>query len=263
MARSPNCTGAPLYRGRVDVNISYPDPDETLLETPVALPTSEPASPQVSFTLATKHLPTWSPYELPHSKMMLLYAGGKNTSEGTPTVYWRVKVNGAQLNTGTDGSVPASRYWTLNFLNLPIPASVGDTVDVYLWASDAGVDLQYKAFACVPTRIGPYDIALADIVIVTNDYYPVLTKGPQPNPYTSGYQIVSMGNELNCPYWTLNYGSASIRVIAPYAAYRLLRAQNGDSNNYNRLVSSPTYMPLYYRNYRITRIAYTPLNLRV
>lgn len=263
MARSPNCTGAPLFKGRVDVSIAYPDPDETPLETPVALPTSEPASPQVSFTLATKHLPTWSPYELPHSKMMMLYAGGKNTSGGTLTVYWRVKINGANHSTGSNGFVSASQYWTLNSLDLPIPASIGDTVDVYLWASGAGVDLQYKAFACVPTRIGPYNVALADVVVVVDGYYPVLTKGPWPFRADDGYCRIPMSNTNKDQQWYLNYGSNLIRMIAPYAAWRLLRIHYGDYNILNQIKISSTYMPCYYRNGRITRLAYTPLNLRV
>jgi len=262
MARSPNCTGAPLFKGRVDVSISYPDPDETPLETPVALPTSEPASPQVSFTLATKHLPIWSPYELPHSKMMMLYAGGKNTSGGTLTVYWRVKVNGANRSTGSNTNVGANAYWTLNSLNLPIPASVGDTVDVYLWASGANVELQYKAFACCPTRIGPYDIAIADVVVVLDGYYPVLTKGPNPNPTSPGpWRVPMSGTDQDLIFYLQS--SASMRVIAPYPAWRLLRAFYGDGNTTNQANASATYMPYYSRNYRITRIAYTPLNLRV
>jgi hypothetical protein len=262
MARSPNCTGAPTYRGRVDVTITYPDPDETPLETPVALPTSEPASPQVSFTLATNHLPTWSPYELPHSKMMMLYAGGKNTSGGTLTVYWRVKINGANHSTGS-GNPAANAYWTLNSLDLPIPASVGDTVDVYLWASGANVELHYKAFACCPTRIGPYDIALADVVVVTGDYYPNLTKRSSGTPSATGYPpYVQMSNtEATLGFYF--YLNNSIRVIAPYKTWRLLRADQGDRSVSNQMRVSPAYMPRYYTNARITRIAYTPLNLRV
>ncbi|MEA4884241.1 MAG: hypothetical protein VB144_11420 [Clostridia bacterium] len=263
MARSPNCTGAPLFKGRVDVSISYPDPDETPLETPVALPTSEPASPQVSFTLATKHLPTWSPYELPHSKMMMLCAGGKNTSGGTLTVYWRVKINGANHSTGSNSYVSASQYWTLNSLDLPIPASVGDTVDAYLWASGAGVDWQYKAFACMPTRIGPYDIALADVVVAHDNYYPVLTKGPNPYSSTAYGYIQPMSATNKDLYCFLLYGTNLIRVAAPYATWRLLRAWWGDRQDSNQINTNSSAMPLYYRNYRITRIAYTPLNLRV
>ena len=263
MARSPNCTGAPLYKGRVDVSISYPDPDETPLETPVALPTSEPASPQVSFTLATKHLPTWSPFELPHSKMMMLYAGGKNTSGGTLTVYWRAKVNGANHSTGSNTNVKASAYWTLNSLDLPIPASVGDTVDVYLWASGAGVDLQYKAFACAPTRIGPYDAALADVVVVIDGLYPVLTKGPKPGINGVGSQNIPMSSTNANQIWGLLSGSNSIRMIAPYAAWRLLRAHYGDYGVVKEITVSTNTLPCHHANYRITRISYTPLNLRV
>ena len=263
MARSPNCTGAPLYKGRVDVSITYPDPDETLLETHVALPTSEPASPQVSFTLATKHLPTWSPFELPHSKMMMLYAGGQNTSGWSLTVYWRAKVNGANHSTGSNTYVYALHYWTLNLPSLPVPASVGDVVDVYLWASGPGVWLQHKAFACMPTRIGPYDIALADVVVVEGDPYPVLTKGPNPGQYGYAHYRVPMSNTKTDQHWLLVGGSNSIRVIAPYAAWRLLRAHYGDIGAYDSIAVDSSRMPYHYPNYRITRISYTPLNLRV
>lgn len=263
MARSPNCTGAPLFKGRVDVTITYPDPDETLLETPVALPTSEPASPQVSFTLATKHLPTWSPFELPHSKMMMLYAGGKNTSGEKPTVYWRAKVNGANHSTGSYPNMSASIYWTLNSLSLPVPASVGDVVDVYLWASGAGVELQHKAFACMPTRIGPYDIALADVVVGFDGDYPVLTKGPNPSQLPAGNWQAVMSNTLNNQAFYVAPTANTIRLIMPYTQYRLLCAYYGDHSATTGFRINSGIMPYYRTNNRITRLSYTPLNLRV
>jgi hypothetical protein len=263
MARSPNCTGAPWFKGRVDVSISYPDPDETPLETPVDLPTSEPAEAQISYTLASGHMPMWSPFELPHSKMMMLYTGGKNTSGGTLTVYWRVKVNGVNNSVGSNTAVSASAYWTLNSLGLPIPASVGDVVDVYLWASGAGVELRYKAFACTPTRIGPYDIALADVVVVMDGFYPTLAKGPRPQQGSAGYWRMPMSNTDKDQASFLHSNGDLIRVIAPYAAWRLLRAYYADYIIVNQMNTHFTYMPYYTTNPRITRIAYTPLNLRV
>lgn len=260
MARSPNCTGAPLFKGRVDVSISYPDPDETLLETPVALPTSEPAEAQISYTLGSQHMPVWSPFELPHSKLAMLYAGGANTTGSGITLNYRLSKNGESLATGGQ-SASANQQWTMNIIpGMLIGVAVGDVLRFKMWGGSAGLTWDYRALAVVPTRVGPEGMAVADVAFST-DFRPVLTKG---NPYSSAMNPLIMFTE-DCSLSPLTppMERTAARILVPGSTYRLCRVHYGEANSTIQMVRHATYKPYYFRHKVPVRISYTPLNLRV
>ena len=252
MARSPNCTGAPLYKGRVDVSISYPDPDETLLETPVELPTSEPASPQVSFTLASGHMPVWSPYELPHSKTAILYVSGKSTT--ATTVYYRAMKNGESIATGSLSN-NASTYYTQQHYRFK-GVDVGDVVSCKLWAANTGTNITYDAFVVYPTDIAP-GIVCAGISVLAS-LKPTLTKG-------SPYGGAGAKSKLqHCDTLTADVSSTqNCMLLFGGASSGFLRVGYGDILIDTSTMSFSTYYPRYFTCYIPTRISYTPLNLRV
>ena len=254
MARSPNCTGAPLYKGRVDVSITYPDPDIQTLDTPEALPTSEPATAQVSMTVASSHLTTWSPFELEHIDCAILYAAGQNTSGSAITVYCRVEKNGAFIATGA-GSVQAGDFYTWSHSRFP-EAQIGDVLTCKLWASASGCDWRKKALAIWPSRIGPKGQPIAELVfhsIILRSVgtpasansvllYPAISGSPASQITTSGVRIA---------LWLSN------------SVYGLGAVYAGDASRTSAMRSSawPEFSTTV--NYAITRLSYTPLNLRV
>ena len=250
MARSPNCTGAPLYQGRVDVSISYPDPDETLLETPVDLPTSEPAEAQISYTLASRHMPTWSPFELEHVKTAILYVAGENTSGVSRTVYYRVRKGDTSVATGSM-NVPKGTVFTMSHYRF-LGAQTGDVLRCSLWANGTGCNWNHGCVVVMPTRIGPSNMIVAHLSILASTFYPVL----------SGFGgsitglLLQHADSDNGPYV---YGTIQRVLMFSGAEYRLLRLITGDSGQGS---SYATYAS-YFTNYVPTRIAYTPLNLRV
>lgn len=254
MARSPNCTGAPTYRGRVDVTITYPDPDETLLETPVALPTSEPAEAQISYTLASGHMPVWSPYELEHVKVATLCASGRNSSSSTKSVYYRLLRNGVSTNTGSSG-IAAGCYYTFTavcFLDI----AAGDVLSCKLWTENGTYD--YTATWVTATRIGPADIPVHGIVVVANKTLPKHSNFDIMVP--AGVQLqhgdVSVTDTV--------YDTIVKKLLLPGVNYRLLRMYYGDVSSPVVLSSgSVNYRPRRIDSFRPTRISYTPLNLRV
>lgn len=258
MARSPNCTGAPLYKGRVDVTISYPDPDETLLETPVALPTSEPGTAQISYTLASGHMPVWSPYELEHVKTAILYAAGKNTGGSAVTVYYRILKNGTSVATGS-ASVSAGQYYTGSHAQF-LDAKVGDALSCKLWASVSGVNWDYKAILVWPTRIGPKGQSIAAFTAHGFGAVYALTLG-NPDVAASGlcafYPFGSSNPKID---WAQGY---ALKAAWSDELYGFARVGVGDMALNSYISSHWVYHPAYYTLPGFTRISYTPLNLRV
>ena len=258
MARSPNCTGAPLFKGRVDVTITYPDPYEPpLLDPPEALPTSEPATAQIEITITSAMLPTWSPFELPHSKLAMLYAGGANTTGSDITLNYRLSKNGESLATGGQPA-SANQQWTMNIIpGMLIGVAVGDVLQFKMWGGSAGLTWNYRALAVVPTRVGPKDIAVANVAFGVA-LYPVLTKG---NPYTSATNPLIICTEDY--YLSPTTERLAAQILVPGSTYRLCRVWFGEVNSAIQMVCHATYKPHYYRHKVPSRLSYTPLNLRV
>lgn len=257
MARSPNCTGAPLFRGKIDVSITYPAPDyEKFDDNPVALPSSEPTDAQVNYTIASKHMPQWSPYELNHVKTAVLYAAGKNNGAAASKVYYRVRKNGSDVATGSGYSIPAGYLYSGSF-SLFFDAQLGDVLSCKLWAE--GFDLRRTGVYVYPTRIK------ADVPIVADFSLEWNAQGFMYGEQTAGVYSYwaccpSIGNTPVAEYY-----NAFAKWLARYShpQYGLVFMWVGDKEN----VATITYGSpgAYYANQnpRITRISYIPLNLRV
>lgn len=131
------------------------NPSETTLGTPEALPTSEPGTSQVIYTLADGHKPTWSGGE-PYSYGLhpIVFIGGQNTTGSSLTVYWRAIKNSVSQHTGS-ASVAANYYWTLTSTHFGSVCIVGDVLEMRVWASASGANWSYKAIYLLPTRILP------------------------------------------------------------------------------------------------------------
>lgn len=142
---------------------------ESVAGTP-ALPTSKPASPQISYTVAaynsgdgTGNLPSFSGDLFDSTSYSGgLLAGVLNGSASARTLNWQVNKNGVDITgTGTNGSVTGSQRGVLNFFklvgdNAPV---VGDVFDIYLWCTESNTDLtlQKKAICITPSRPRVYN----------------------------------------------------------------------------------------------------------
>ncbi len=118
------------------------------------LPTSEPASSQVSYTVAAEHLPTISPTPWQTSYQAQIFMAGKNTAASMATIYWRILKNGISQTTGSN-YCSTNYYWTIDAGNFGL-VSVGDTLEVRVWASASSAAYwDYKALVLAPTRMFP------------------------------------------------------------------------------------------------------------
>ena len=256
MPKSPNCTGAPLYKGRVDVSITYPSPDETLLTTPVDLPTSEPAEAQISYTLGSQHMPTWSPYELEHVKSAILYALGKNASGSSVSIYYRVLKNGVSVATGSQVRAAGSYYLWSHYQFFDVQS--GDVLECKLWAGAAGCNWDGKAVLVYPTRIGPKGEVLLDVGTPTIES-------------VYGLTIANYGMLSSLVLYPFSVANSSVSWFQGGVAGAIqTHRQSGlgivvysDRSLGSAVSGSTTNRGTWYGNSVPSRIVYTPSNLRV
>lgn len=154
MPKYPSCTGSPAYGTPMQVSFTYPALDETTgLST--ELPTSEPASAQISYTAGASHLPTTN---IPISYLVnfFLWITCRNLSGSTRTISLRLEKNGTSIYTTTSSNVANNGYGACSLyaggLSTTAPV-VGDTFTVKLWSSGSGVQLQQHAFMLSPCAI--------------------------------------------------------------------------------------------------------------
>ena len=253
MARSPNCTGAPTCRGRVDVSITYPDPDIVTLDTPEALPTSEPATAQVSMTVGSQHLATWSPFELEHTNSAILYTTGKNNSGSTVAVYYRIAKNGQSIATGSE-SIYAGAYFPWSHHRFP-DVQIGDVLACKLWASAGGCDWRGKALAIWPSRIGPKKLAMSSVVVELVACSPIGVNGNRQRPFFMWDGYPETAGMAGTP--------SKLALLVSHPVYGMITPYFGGTWQDSFCAASGSNEWYALENYNVTRISYTPLNLRV
>lgn len=255
MTRKLGDMGLSVMGSRHVLNITYPAPDETLLETPEALPTSEPETPQIEFTIAAAHLPNiggasavWTP---------ILYAMGQNGSASSRTLSYRLMKNDASVSTGSI-SVSAGRYWTVSCFNY-YGSVVGDVIQLRLWASGETVDWRYKALAVFPTRL-----SLPTPVIYRPQYTtarkPVLTLD-SPGRFSTANEIYIYNNG-GMYYSSLAETTVVFGALGEDDTYGFFRVRNGDVSQNDYATTSTISHPSYYCNNVPTQIVYYPLAVR-
>lgn len=262
MARSPNCTGAPLFKGRVDVSIGYPDADDAILETPIELPASEPETPQIAYTVSSSHCPMWTPYELPHTKSASIFAS--TTANTYPRyVYYRLTRNGSSVATGSwyHSSPLDYTHQIPGFIGV----QVGDVLGCSLWSHDVGVVIKHKALIVQPTRICAGMGWLSNVgVVVSTEAGKQLRLGSPTVKNIREATVCLWHVKPETVYLSPLSASAGLEatwdVYKPHKAYGLGRIWFGDrATNHSGYTSYLNYDA----NVVFTRIAYTPLNLRV
>lgn len=238
----------PILTSLKTLNITYQTPQETLLSTPETLPTSEPATPQIGYTVQGSRLPSLSykPYQAVY--VALVFGAGKFVTTGT--LYWNMKKNGVSVTTGS-GTMTANYYYTLSAFFFDV--NVGDVLELALWSSVTNSNWDYKALAICVSRIIPFAKIriLAPVTIADFVTYPILTLG-NPGDYSTS-ALYPLHDDYALP---------SITTTRTYdclycKSNGLFRVGSGDYSYANtvQLRQSSSTRPYYYRNYLPTRIS--------
>lgn len=227
-------------------------PRESLNATPMALPSTEPASAQISVTIQESDLPIITPDPLGVTYTASLYAAGKNTDAAAQTVSWRVLKNGTSVATGTSTSVPANQFWTHGYFQF-LGVVVGDVLDVKLWSASANVNYDYYAIAVYPTRANLSKEAIVKDVTYGAIAASTLTAGTASSNlsqsitiYPSESNTLSMGNAANLMFGALHWNSL----------YNAFRIDLGDNQIVTQTLAHATSRPHYRRNVLTSTISF-------
>ncbi len=247
---------AQIMSARKVFDFTYQTPQETLLGTPQTLPTSEPATPQVSYTVASGDLPSVSIPLAGNKWIGMVIGAGQFVTAGT--LSWRMKKNGASVNTGTL-SVSANYYYTVQAWFYDV--SVGDVLEIALWSSVADSKYDYKAYQIHITRITFYNKPLSNLKIDSIVAQPVLTLGNPAAPTANWYiYVIHKDYNFTPDATSYYYRSASagdtFRILYPDPTYGTMYTKNGDVSSQNAVTTQThaSQRPRYSRNYLPSKI---------
>lgn len=122
---------------------------ETLLGTALTLPTTEPATAQVSFTVQASDLPTISP-SVPMLYNAALQASGKIGAVAS-VVSYRVLKNGVSVAQASGASAVATQFWSHTHWRT-FDVQVGDVLEIKYWAAQADVTLDFYGLIIYPSQ---------------------------------------------------------------------------------------------------------------
>jgi len=246
----------PFYTSKKTLNITY-QLSETLLGTPITLPTTEPSTPQIQYTVTNASLPTLSIGIASCIWIAFMYGAGKAITAAT--IYWRMKKNGSSVRTGSL-SVAANTYYTFSwsFLNV----TVGDVLEAALWSNVSDSNYDYKAFQIQISRV--FLLSKIDVHIPCNltgiTTSPTLTLG-NPAVASSGSGVLLYHAEIFFAYATITYNISCLKNRATYGAVRLYNGDINFPNNVFAAQTSATYRPYYGNNYVPTQLVYRGVRL--
>lgn len=224
------------------IRIDLRGPIENLQSSPTPLPTTEPTTPQIVWTISENDLPI-SNVSINGTYVALIYAAGKNESTASQTLYWRMRKNGVSIANGS-ASISAANFWTLNARYLGV--SVGDVLEINLWASNSSVNWDYDARQLQISRI--YTDESLNMPCYTSFnvlFEPTLLKGNPSVQATNNlyiYHLDGVFANISSP--------ASYDIIVPRATFGFCRIYYGDYNTPNTasINTSASYRPYYIRN---------------
>ncbi len=244
------------------LNIAYQDPQETLQGTPTTLPMSEPETPQISYTVASGDLATFTGFTPANNIWIaLIFAAGKVVT--TATISWRMKRNGINVATGTQ-IVAANTYYTIiaGFCNGLGAGSSGvfvdDVLTIYLWSSQADSNWDYNAYMIQPSRVQPsttkFKQSVYLITYIISTGYPALTLG---NPFTATSTQQINVYVSSTAFAGLN-ATKTVNCLNLISPYYLFRTYTGDYAPQDSAViyTHVSYRPYYRKNFLPSSISW-------
>ena len=257
MSRVMGPRGPLMYSPRTD-SLSYPAAQETYDAAGTALPTSEPATSQIIYTITSADLPVSTDKTASMKFTAFLYGGGKNNGASSATVYYRIVKNGASVATSSS-SVNTNYYYTVNCYQL-YDVKAGDVIEIRLWASAATVDYRYKAMSVVISRYVPGGILgrlLLNFHYLSSGagYQLTLSQGVSPIRMTAGNVYIYTDKTL---FNSNHYLAIVFGDLYRHAAFvciqdkQFFHLQNGDSSQATSVLTSSVALPYYYANSRMS-----------
>lgn len=226
-------------------------PNEVLLPpgSEIVLPTADPGTNQVSFTVQESDLPTINPtpYSVKYSAYVVV--SGKNATGASVSVTYTCYKNGVAV-TGAIGQAQSgianNMFWTHTHYRF-YDVVPGDVLEVRCWSNTAGVTLDYYSLLLMPTRMElTKSLIVQDLSLTLTAPQPYLKGAPgyQPSgswnvyPTNSATLFASMSSSFNQP----------VAIITSSSNGFLGRINNGDTAMSTGVATHSTGHPQSGRN---------------
>jgi hypothetical protein len=238
--------GPSIFTSLKTLYIAYQNPKETLI-APQTLPTSEPETPQITYTVTATDLPSLS--LTPYKKVWVASVFGAGRVVTAATIYYRMKKNGVSVKSASL-SVSANFYYTCHCFFYDV--KVGDVLELALWSNKTDSNWDYKAYQIQVSRLILFDKPrlLVPCNFAALSTQPVLTLG-SPVYFPQLLYPCHLDKALSGISAATFYES-----LYPKDTYGLFRVNYGDYSYQNGCswVTSVSYRPYYYRNYVPTQL---------
>jgi hypothetical protein len=230
-------------------NITFATPREPAITAVPSLPTAQDASVGATFTIQQSDLPVISPSPVATKYSAIVIVAGKNTSGASANVTSQGFKNSTSVATSSAlAGIANNNYWTHSMYRFP-DVTIGDVLNVQVWASVANVSFDYCALVVYPTQfqLAKAGTILKDVSFTNWQAPPAFTGGILPsaaNAQNGSYYLAAshpfgfLGNNITLP---------ALTSLAPgnSLGYRIT---NGDVNSITGTGNSPTSKPNYYAN---------------
>jgi hypothetical protein len=249
--------------------------EQDFSSAPISIPTSEPLTAQISYTVQQSDLPTITP-SISIGNVVGIYMTGANSKVAGSTLTYTVYKNGVSLITTTTTSiVNTQNCWGMvhwRWTNV----QVGDLLEVKVWATTGTATGFTIDYSNMRTYANQPDIGLTSAkskllkdVKVTIGITQTPTISPATaNGTTTSWNIANSGSPVFYPCSvnsaTINVGATmTIPLLQPYingsTNTGLYRNTNGDTSPNITTSYSHTSLRQYQVNYQVSAIEYREL----
>ena len=263
MPKSPACTGAPVIKPPFASAISYPAARETTgLNT--ELPSSEPGTAQISYTIEAGDLPVLS-MQFPYLFAPVIFARCKNTSGAARTVSYHILKNGTSVATGSGTNMGTAANYASFQGCLPAASApvIGDVITVKLWANGAGVYLYEHALMSDIMRplAGTSPIVYnTAITVEASNFTPSFLAAAA---VTERYYYYAIFNTTVESGYTTAATTTGFTIFKIHPTYGLFVHYNGDLVSSSFVLTGGTSGASGYTHKRPTSISYYPLDIKI
>jgi len=226
--------------------------------TEFELPTSEPASNNLEYTLVSEDFPLF-PDAIQGIFITHFLCCGQNRSGSSRTVNGKAYFNGNLCYAfPTNSSVSNNYYWTCQNYRGMQNTKVGDVLGFRLWASGAGVYCHWRGALTLLTRTRPRREQVKAVVGYyhnTTGGFSNFSLGGNPRVLTAEHPYTQIG--LN--YATRTGGSYGTEFIYIYKSLGIGRIAYGDYQEGMAFQTHSSYRPYFTRPSAFTSINWREL----
>lgn len=219
---------------------------ETLLTggSILTLPTTEPATAQVSFTVQSSDLPT-IPGNVPMKYNVSLVCSGK-IGVAASVVNYRVLKNGVSVAQAAGASATATQFWTHTHWRT-FDVQLGDVLDVKYWAVQSDVTLDFYGLIAYPSQPMLYKQGM----ILKDLTFSNVINSPT---FTTTFSVPQIWNFFTYPLSvttaiSIGTGTTAYPAIVPnntYGLFRTAQGENSASNTDQRVSATQRQMAAQY-----------------